>query len=105
MVQNPREALSRLVAALEHHLDLAENSDVVRPAVLDHGEDMVRDAFFTYDDALFTAYGLELPFEILEDEFWDDEDVDAVEEVEDDDLDEFDLDVEDRDGVDFGQAD
>lgn len=74
MALHAREALNRLIAALEHHLDVAEKSDAVQTPVLERSEDAVRDAFFTYDDALFTNYGVELPFEILDDDFDDDED-------------------------------
>ena len=74
MALHAREALNRLIAALEHHLDVAEKSDAVQTPVLERSEDAVRDAFFTYDDALFTNYGLELPFEILDDDFDGDED-------------------------------
>lgn len=74
MSQSAREALNRLVAALEHHLDLAQNIDVVQPSLLEHAEDALRDAFFTYDDTLFTEFDVELPFEIVEDDDDDEED-------------------------------
>ncbi|MFZ1382585.1 MAG: DNA primase [Scrofimicrobium sp.] len=76
MSSNAREALSRLVAALEHHLDLAQNIDVVQPSLLEHAENLLRDAFFTYDDTLFTEFDVELPFEILDDSDDEDEDED-----------------------------
>ncbi len=94
MSSNSREALNRLVAALEHHLDLAQNIDVVQPSLLEHAEEALRDAFFTYDDALFTEFDVELPFEIVED----------YDEDEDDDLEIDDLDEDDEDGdVDFDE--
>lgn len=74
MSQSAREALNRLVAALEHHLDLAQNIDVVQPSLLERAEDALRDAFFTYDDTLFTEFDVELPFEIVEDDDDDEED-------------------------------
>ncbi|WRS29801.1 DNA primase [Actinomycetaceae bacterium MB13-C1-2] len=89
MSSNAREALSRLVAALEHHLDLAQNIDVVQPSLLEHAEDLLRDAFFTYDDTLFTEFDVELPFEILDDS---DEDEDDDEDLEDEDPDFIDSD-------------
>ena len=49
-------------------------------------EDRLADAFFTYDDILFTQLGVELPFDILEDidedddeDDYDDEDDDFIE--------------------------
>lgn len=77
-----RDALNRLIAALEHHHDLAQNADIMQEAALEETEDRLRDAFFTYDDVLFTQFGVELPFEMLDD---DDEDED------DDDDDELDI--------------
>lgn len=77
-----REALNRLIAALEHHYDVAQNSEVVQEAALDGAEDLLRDAFFTYDDVLFTSFGVELPFEMLD----DDDDFDDDGEDDDDDI-------------------
>ena len=51
-------------------------------------ENALQDAFFTYDDALFTAYGIELPFDIVDSE--GDEDDDLGEDDYDDDEGEFD---------------
>ena len=48
----------------------------------------LRDAFFTYDDILFTQLGVELPFDILDDSDEDDEDHDS--DLGDDDDDEDD---------------
>lgn len=100
MSQNARVALSRLVAALEHHFEMACNADVVKPAMLEDAEVRLQDAFFNYDDALFTGYGIELPLELLDD--GDDED-----DGDDDDFDDFDDDsdgfADDSDG--FADAD
>ena len=104
MALTARDALNRLVAAMEHHLDLAENSDLVQDVVLERAEDLVRDAFFTYDDALFTNYGVELPFEILDDDF-DDEDDDEDDEDDEDDVDASDEDDEDFVGIDYLDSD
>lgn len=81
MSTDPREALNRLIAALEHHYDVAQNSEVIQEAALEGAEDLLRDAFFTYDDILFTSYGVEMPFEMLD----DDDDDDEYEEYEDED--------------------
>ncbi|WP_314567283.1 DNA primase, partial [uncultured Actinomyces sp.] len=58
---------------------------------LEAAELALRDAFFTYDDILFTQLGVELPFDILdeidEDDYdEDDEDYDDEDEDEDDDF-------------------
>ena len=78
-------ALSRLVAALEHHFEMARNADVVAPAILEDAELRLQDALFTYDDALFTSYGVELPIELLDDldDGDDDDEEDALDNLED----------------------
>lgn len=83
MNDDPRRDLDALIYALERHLEVAlslddENDD---SDVLIDAENRLRDAFFTYDDTLFTQTGVEMPFDILGDE-----------EDEDDDEDEFDPD-------------
>ena len=94
MTNDPRSALNRLIAALEAHLDAAATGDELSPVVV-AAESSLQDAFFTYDDALFTAYGIEMPFDILDSEDGDDEeddddyeDGDDDEDYEDDDYDE-----------------
>ncbi len=82
MVDTPREALSRLIAALEHHYEMACNADVVKPAMLEDAEVRLEDAFFTYDDALFTSFGIELPLELVDDF----EEGDEAEDVDEEDL-------------------
>ena len=67
MTNDPRSALNRLIAAFEAHLDAAVTGDEESPAVV-AAENALQDAFFTYDDALFTAYGIELPFDIVDSE-------------------------------------
>ena len=59
-------------------------------------ENALQDAFFTYDDALFTAYGIELPFDIVDAD--DDEDYD---DDEDEDYDDYD----DEDEEDYDEGD
>ena len=73
MTNDPRSALNRLIAAFEAHLDAAATGDDLSPAVV-AAENALQDAFFTYDDALFTAYGIELPFDIVDADDEDDED-------------------------------
>ena len=89
MATDPRAALNRLIAALEQHFEASSTGDEFSPAVI-AAEDRLADAFFTYDDALFTAFGIELPLDIVEadededDDFEDDEDIDEEEADEDD---------------------
>lgn len=83
-----------MIAALQRHLEVASaaDSDLDDSPVLSDAEEKLRDAFFTYDDALFTATGVELPFDILEDD--DDDLIDDLDDDDDDDndyLDEGDL--------------
>ena len=89
MTNDPRSALNRLIAAFEAHLDAAATGDELSPAVV-AAENALQDAFFTYDDSLFTAYGIELPFEAFDSDGEDDDDDDY------DDNDEYDGD-EDED--------
>jgi len=66
-------------------------------------ENALQDAFFTYDDSLFTAYGIELPFEAFDsdgdddDEDYDDDGEYDDDEDYDDDGDEEDEDYDDED--------
>ena len=87
MTNDPRSALNRLIAAFEAHLDAAATGDELSPAVV-AAENALQDAFFTYDDSLFTAYGIELPFEAFDSD-GDDED-DDDDDYDDDDDDEYD---------------
>lgn len=101
MTDDPRIALNQLIAALEHHYDIARNADVVSEAVFEDAEVRLQDAFFTYDDVLFTNSGVVLPLELMDDEYEEDEEDEDDEEDEVDDIDEEDLDdEEDEDLVD-----
>ena len=91
MTNDPRSALNRLIAAFEAHLDAAATGDELSPAVV-AAENALQDAFFTYDDSLFTAYGIELPFEAFDSDGDDDDDED---DYADDDDDEYDDDEDD----------
>lgn len=89
MTRDARRALTRLLNAFENHFDIARDGDEADDAALEAAELALRDAFFTYDDILFTQLGVELPFDILdgsdddeddyEDEDQEDEDDDFVE--------------------------
>ena len=93
MTNDPRSALNRLIAAFEAHLDAAATGDELSPAVV-AAENALQDAFFTYDDSLFTAYGIELPFEAFDSDS-DDDDDDDDDDYADDDDDEYDDDYDD----------
>ena len=99
MTTDSRAALEQLLTALQHHYDLAVglDNDDVADSDMEEAEEELRDAFFSYDDALFTSTGAELPFDIL------DEDYDEVDEDEEDEEDEDDphagLDEDDEDQV------
>ena len=91
MTGDARRALTRLLNAFENHFDIARDGDEADDAALEAAELALRDAFFTYDDILFTQLGAELPFDILdeidEDDYdEDDEDYDDEDEDEDDDF-------------------
>ena len=88
MTGDPRRALTRLLNAFENHFDIARDGDEADDAALEAAELALRDAFFTYDDILFTRLGVELPFDILEDsdEAEDEDYVDDEESDEDDDF-------------------
>ncbi|MFC7406816.1 DNA primase [Georgenia alba] len=93
MANDPRAALDRLIAAFEAHYDAvvaARDSDA--PGVVSAANTLM-DAFDTYDDALFTGYGVDTPFDIYTDD--DDDDDDEDDDEDDDDL-EFDDEDDDR---------
>ena len=96
MTGDARRALTRLLNAFENHFDIARDGDEADDAALEAAELALRDAFFTYDDILFTQLGVELPFDILDDS--DDED-DYDDEEEDEEEDDDDEDEEDDDFI------
>ena len=96
MTGDARRALTRLLNAFENHFDMARDGDEADDAALEAAELALRDAFFTYDDILFTQLGVELPFDILDDS--DDED-------EDDEEDDYDDEEEDEEDDDFIEVD
>ena len=85
MTGDPRRALTRLLNAFENHFDIARDGDEADDAALEAAELALRDAFFTYDDILFTQLGVELPFDILDDSDEDEDDYEDEEETEEDD--------------------
>ena len=102
MTGDPRRALTRLLNAFENHFDIARDGGEVDEDALVAAEEALRDAFFTYDDILFTQLGVELPFDILDDSDEDYEDDDS--DYEDDDSD-FGNDDDDEDDDDFIEVD
>ena len=74
MTGDARRALTRLLNAFENHFDIARDGDEADDAALEAAELALRDAFFTYDDILFTQLGVELPFDIFDDSEDDDDD-------------------------------
>lgn len=108
--EDPRLALTELMAAFQAHFDVASRTTNPEDPELLEAEEELRDAFFTYDNALFTAFEAELPFDLIDDEAMEDEDLDEEDLEDDEDLDDeldddeeyedFDLD-EDEDLEDF----
>ncbi len=86
MTGDARRALTRLLNAFENHFDIARDGDEADDAALEAAELALRDAFFTYDDILFTQLGVELPFDILEDIDEDDDEDDYDDDEDDDDF-------------------
>ena len=87
MTRDARRALTRLLNAFENHFDIARDGDEADDAALEAAELALRDAFFTYDDILFTQLGVELPFDILDASDAEDDYDDEEEDEEDDDED------------------
>lgn len=85
MTQDPRDALNLLIAAFEHHFDVVQGGTAASDAVISQAEERLRDAFFTYDDVLFTRFDAELPFDILDEDDDDDDDDDYEDDGDDED--------------------
>jgi hypothetical protein len=100
MTTDPRAALDRLVAALEAHLAAAQQRHGDDDPAVAAAYDTLADAFDTYDESLFEAYGETTPFDLFDD---DDDDLD--EDDDDDDDDDDDPDDEDDDSADGEQGD
>ncbi|MDQ1286590.1 MAG: hypothetical protein QG622_155 [Actinomycetota bacterium] len=97
MTTSPRDALDRLVAALEaHYQAVTRRTGEADPAVISAYQTLA-DAFETYDNALYDTFDEVTPFELVDDS---DDDLDDDDEDEDDELDEDDLDDELDDDLD-----
>lgn len=84
MATDPRAAFDRFVAALEAHLAaVARDRSDDSPAVIVAARTLI-DAFETYDEAIYDAYGVDTPF-VVYDDSEEDEDVEE-EDFTDDDL-------------------
>ena len=108
MTGDARRALTRLLNAFENHFDIARDGDEADDAALEAAELALRDAFFTYDDILFTQLGVELPFDILDEideDDYDEDDEDYDDEDEDDEEDDYDDEEEDEEDDDFIEVD
>ncbi|MDO5671832.1 MAG: DNA primase [Actinomycetaceae bacterium] len=101
MSNDPRAALDQLIAAFEAHFALASQEGPDSPE-LGNAEDALQDAFFTYDNVLFSVYDAELPFDIMmdedsdDDEYYEDDDHDEDEDDDHDEDDYFDYDSYDE---------
>lgn len=85
METDPRTALDRLIGAFEAFHDTASlTRDPDADSVLE-ATDHLLDAYTIYDDAVFTSYGIELPFDIFVDDDDDDDDDDDIEVIDEDD--------------------
>lgn len=90
---DPRVALGSLTAALEEHLVAAASRRGDDDPAVEAAFFAVADAFEAYADALYDAYGEELPLDLVDS---DDDDDDEDEDDEDDDSDDDEDDDEER---------
>lgn len=101
---DPRTALDRLIGAFEAFHDTAAHTQDPDAESVIEAMDNLADAYVVYDDAVFTNYGIELPFDVYTDDDQDDDD----DELNDDDVDDEDddyFDDEDEDFEDFDEDD
>ncbi len=100
MTTDPRAALDRLVDALQVHLAASAARRGSSDPSVAAAYDTLADAFETYDEALFDAYGETTPFELYDedDDLDDDEESDDADDPEDlgTDDDDFDDHVDDE---------
>lgn len=82
---DPRVALGSLTAALEEHLVAASSRRGDDDPSVEAAFFSVADAFETYANALYDAYGEDLPIDLLDSDDDDDDDDDSDDEGEDDD--------------------
>ena len=106
MTDDPRAALTALVAALETHLETAAVSrGDDDPAVVEAYE-RVAEAFTAYDDALMDAYGEVTPLEVYDEDLaGDDEDDEDEDDDDDEDDDELEEPGEDEDDDEYSGLD
>lgn len=103
MTTDPRAALDRMIAALEEHLVAAQQRRGESDPKVEQAYRTLADAFDTYDEAIFDAYGEATPF-ILYDEVEDERDDDDPE-GSDDDTDDTDDDSDDDTDDDLDEDD
>ncbi len=103
MTSDPRAALTKLVSALERHLEVASTRrDPDHPDVISAAEAMA-EAFDDYDEALFEATDVATPLAVFGDDVDTDVDADRVyvglddDDIDFDDEDDFDDDADDDD--------
>jgi hypothetical protein len=99
MTTAPRDALDRLVAALEAHFEAVTRRTGEADPAVNAAYQTLADAFETYDDALYDSYDEVTPFVLVDDADEDEED-DEEDDEDEDDLDEDDLDDEVGDALD-----
>lgn len=63
-----REALDKLYEAFERHYAIAHDCDDIFDDRVDDAESALQRAFFDYDRQLFDETGLDLPFDIIDDD-------------------------------------
>jgi hypothetical protein len=91
MTTAPRDALDRLVAALEAHFGAVTRRTGEADPAVNAAYQTLADAFETYDDALYDAYDEVTPF-VLVDEADDEDDDEDEDDLDEDDIEEDDLD-------------
>lgn len=99
MSVDPRAALSSFINAVERHFELASGGRDFDDPHIQEAADTLADAWESYDEALYEAFGVNTPFFIPADDDDFDDDVEE-EDDEDDEGAEDDLDVVDLDEFD-----
>ena len=85
---DPRVALGSLTAALEEHLVAASSRRGDDDPAVESAFFAIADAFEAYADALYDAYGEDLPIDLLDSDDDDDDEDDDESTEEDEDADE-----------------
>lgn len=65
-----RIALDELLEAFEKHYEIVADESSTDDEILE-AEDELLNAFFVYDDSLFIDYGVEIPIDLLADDFFE----------------------------------